>query len=314
MAVAKTQGSGAPVAEGSAASDSALTDGALKGFAAEFEPVLAGLMQPLQGIPRLGEAMAYSLLDGGKRLRPFLLVAVAGLYGVARPSAMRAAAAIEMVHSYSLIHDDLPCMDDDVLRRGRATCHVRYDEATAVLAGDALLTAAFAVLADPRTDADPACRIELVRLLSGAAGARGMVGGQMLDLLAEGEALAQDALERLHGLKTGAMIVCAVECGAVLGRAPAEERAALCEYARLLGLAFQVMDDVLDVSGTAEELGKTPGKDAVAEKSTFVSLLGVDGARAYAGELAARAAAAIETIGGTEQLRAVADYIVRRRA
>ncbi len=289
-------------------------EAALKAFAAEFEPVLADILRPLSDVPRLAEAMGYSLLDGGKRLRPFLLVTVADLYDAPCPSAMRAAAAVEMVHSYSLIHDDLPCMDDDVLRRGRETCHVRYDEATAVLAGDALLTEAFAVLADPRTDADPACRIELVRLLAEAAGARGMVGGQMMDLLAEGEALAQDALERLHGLKTGAMIVCAVECGAVLGRAPVRERTALRDYARLLGLAFQVMDDVLDVSGTAEELGKTPGKDAVAEKSTFVSLLGLEGARAYAGELAARAAGAIETIRGTDQLRAVAAYIVRRRA
>ena len=234
---------------------------------------------------RVYQAMRYSALAPGKRLRPFLVLAGARLFGVARRCALQVAAAIEMVHAYSLVHDDLPAMDDSDLRRGRPTCHKEFDEATAVLAGDGLLTTAFEVLAHSDTHADPAVRCELVAALAAAAGAAGMVGGQMIDLIAEHQLLDIGAITRLQRMKTGALIAFACEAGAILAKAPAEPRTALRGYAHDLGLAFQIADDLLDVEGSAAETGKPVGADAAAGKATFVSILGV-GARARPGRAA----------------------------
>src|SRR6201994_895863 len=231
---------------------------------------------------RVFEAMRYATLAPGKRLRPFLVLASAQLFSVARRSALQVAAAIEMVHTYSLVHDDLPAMDNSDLRRGRATCHKKFDEATAVLAGDGLLTAAFGVLAHPDTHGDPAVRCELVSELATAAGAAGMVGGQMIDLIAEHQGLDIGAITRLQRMKTGALIAFSCEAGAILAKAPGEARIALRGYAHDLGLAFQIADDLLDVEGSAAETGKPVGADAAAGKATFISILGAERARAQA--------------------------------
>jgi farnesyl diphosphate synthase len=263
---------------------------------------------------RVYEAMRYSALAPGKRLRPFLVLAGARLFGIARGCALQVAAAIEMVHAYSLVHDDLPAMDDSDLRRGRPTCHKEFDEATAVLAGDGLLTAAFEVLAHPDTHSDPAVRCELVAALAGAAGAAGMVGGQMIDLIAERQALDIGAITRLQRMKTGALIAFACEAGAILAKAPAEPRIALRGYAHDLGLAFQIADDLLDVEGSAAETGKPVGADAAAGKATFVSILGVGRARAQAELLIRQAVAHLDLFGGrAELLREAARFVISRR-
>jgi farnesyl diphosphate synthase len=263
---------------------------------------------------RVYEAMRYSALAPGKRLRPFLVLAGARLFGIARPCALQVAAAIEMVHAYSLVHDDLPAMDDSDLRRGRPTCHKEFDEATAVLAGDGLLTAAFEVLAHPDTHNDPAVRCELVAALAVAAGAGGMVGGQMIDLIAELQALDIGAITRLQRMKTGALIAFACEAGAILAKAPAEPRIALRGYAHDLGLAFQIADDLLDVEGSAAETGKPVGADAAAGKATFVSILGVGRARAQAELLIRQAVAHLDLFGGrAELLREAARFVISRR-
>lgn len=263
---------------------------------------------------RVYEAMRYSALAPGKRLRPFLVLAGARLFGIARPCALQVAAAIEMVHAYSLVHDDLPAMDDSDLRRGRPTCHKEFDEATAVLAGDGLLTAAFEVLAHPDTHSDPAVRCELVAALAAAAGAAGMVGGQMIDLIAERRTLDIGAITRLQRMKTGALIAFACEAGAILAKAPAEPRIALRRYAHDLGLAFQIADDLLDVEGSAAETGKPVGADAAAGKATFVSILGVGRARAQAELLIRQAVAHLDLFGGrAELLREAARFVISRR-
>jgi farnesyl diphosphate synthase len=263
---------------------------------------------------RVYEAMRYAALSPGKRLRPFLVLAGARLFGVNRQCALQVAAAIEMVHAYSLVHDDLPAMDDSDLRRGRPTCHRQFDEATAVLAGDGLLTAAFGVLAHPDTHGDPAVRCELVAALAGAAGAAGMVGGQMIDLIAERQPLDIGAITRLQRMKTGALIAFSCEAGAMLAKAPAEPRAALRGYAHDLGLAFQIADDLLDVEGSAAETGKPVGADAAAGKATFVSILGVERARAQAGRLVSQATAHLDLFGGrAELLREAARFVISRR-
>jgi farnesyl diphosphate synthase len=265
---------------------------------------------------RVFEAMRYSALAPGKRLRPFLVLASARLFSVARRSALQVAAAIEMVHAYSLVHDDLPAMDDSDLRRGRPTCHKQFDEATAVLAGDGLLTYAFEVLAQPDTHGDPGVRCELVTELARAAGPQGMVGGQMFDLLAENDSsLDIGAITRLQRLKTGALIAFACESGAILGKAAPELRTALRGYAHDLGLAFQIADDLLDVEGTAEETGKPVGSDAAAGKATFVSILGLDRARAQADLLVRQAIAHLDLFEEkAELLRQAARFVVDRRA
>jgi farnesyl diphosphate synthase len=263
---------------------------------------------------RVYEAMRYSALAPGKRLRPLLVLAGARLFGVHRRSALQVAAAIEMVHAYSLIHDDLPAMDNSDLRRGRPTSHKEFDEATAILAGDGLLTMAFEVLAHPDTHGDPAVRCELVTALATAAGPAGMVGGQMIDLIAEKQALDIGAITRLQRMKTGALIAFSCEAGAVLAKAAGELRIALRGYAHDLGLAFQIADDLLDVEGSAAETGKPVGADAAAGKATFVSILGVERARAQGELLVGQAVAHLDLFEQrAELLRQIARFVVSRR-
>jgi len=264
---------------------------------------------------RVYEAMRYSALSPGKRLRPLLVLASSQLFGVARRSALQVAAAVEMVHAYSLIHDDLPAMDNSDLRRGRPTNHRQFDEATAVLAGDGLLTMAFEILADPDTHGDAAVRVELVGTLASAAGAAGMVGGQMIDLIAEKQRLDIGAITRLQRMKTGALIAFSCEAGAILAKAASELRLALRGYAHDLGLAFQIADDLLDVEGSAAEIGKPVGADAAAGKATFVSILGIERARAQAELLINQAVAHLDLFEErAELLRQVARFVVNRRS
>jgi farnesyl diphosphate synthase len=288
---------------------------ALVAATTEIESALdAHLALPEGPEARVVEAMRYATLDGGKRMRPFLVLQSASLFSVATSSALRAAVAIEMVHCYSLVHDDLPAMDDDDLRRGRPTVHKKFDDATAILAGDALLTRAFRVLGDAATHGDPAVRADLVVALADAAGAAGMVGGQMLDLLAEKTPLDIGGITRLQRLKTGALIAFSAEAGAILGKAPVPARLALRAYAHDLGLAFQIADDLLDAEGTEEEVGKKTGKDAARNKATFVSLLGAERARSQARMLAEQAAKHLDLFAEkADLLRDVARWVVDRR-
>ncbi len=289
---------------------------ALSTTAADVNDTLALLLQ-INDDPeaRLIEAMRYSSLDGGKRIRPFLVVASAGLFNVDRASALRTAAAIEMVHCYSLVHDDLPAMDDDDLRRGRATCHKKFDEATAILAGDALLTRAFEVLADDKTHASSKIRADLVLALAHAAGPEGMVGGQMLDLVAAHHTLNMPEITRLQRMKTGMLIAASCAAGAILGKATVGARNALHAYAHDLGLAFQMVDDLLDVEGDEQILGKGAGKDADAGKATFVSLLGAKRAREQAEMLAVQAGEHLDLFDKkADPLRQLANFVVKRTA
>ena len=264
---------------------------------------------------RLMDAMRYATLGGGKRIRPFMGLSSARLFNVAESCALRVAAAVEMVHCYSLVHDDLPAMDDDELRRGRPTCHVAFDEATAILAGDALLTKAFELLAEPATHSDPTVRCDLVVALSRAIGADGMVGGQMLDLVAQHHALEMPEVTRLQRMKTGMLIAFACESGAILGKAPEPVRHALHAYAHDLGLAFQIADDLLDVEGDEKEVGKKTGKDRHAGKATFVSLMGVERARSQARMLTDQAIQHLESFAEkADPLRDLARFVIERRA
>lgn len=272
------------------------------------------LLPPVDGPEnRLIEAMRYSTLDGGKRLRPFFVMQTSRLFNVAESAAIRVAAAIEMVHCYSLVHDDLPAMDDDDLRRGRPTCHKAFDEATAILAGDALLTKAFEVVAGPNTHSDPQVRCELVWELATASGAAGMVGGQIFDLRAHELDMDVQAVTRLQNLKTGRLIGFSCEAGAVLGKAPRQLRNALKAYAHDLGLAFQIADDLLDVEGDPSQVGKGLHKDADAGKATFVSLLGIDRARAQAEMLSEQAVRHLDCFDEkADLLREAARFVVER--
>lgn len=262
---------------------------------------------------RLFQAMRYATIGGGKRLRPLLVAAVAGMFGVDRSVAVRVGCAIEAIHAYSLIHDDLPCMDNDAMRHGKPTLHLAYDEATAVLAGDALHALAFEILSDPALIGDPFTRIELVRTLAIASGAFGMAGGQMMDMVAETTDFDLPTVSRLQQLKTGALLCAAVEMGAILGKLPAEGRATLRAYARDIGLAFQIVDDLLDHEGDEAAAGKALRKDEAAGKQTFVSLLGVDRARSQARLLVDQAIALLGSHGEeAELLRAIARFIVDR--
>ncbi|MDW7551604.1 polyprenyl synthetase family protein [Azospirillum brasilense] len=284
-------------------------------MAADVERAILHLL-PTTDLPesRVLEAMRYGCLNGGKRLRPFLVCQSAALFGVNPDCALRVAVAVEFVHSYSLVHDDLPAMDDGDLRRGQPTVHRKFDEATAILAGDGLLTYAFEVLADPATHEDPNVRCQLVAALAKAAGPHGMVGGQMLDLIAEHETFDLGTTTRLQRMKTGDMIAFSCEAGGILGKAPPPQRLALRAYAHDLGLAFQIVDDLLDVEGTEAETGKSVGRDAEAGKSTFVSILGQDRARSQAAMLAVQAKAHLEIFEGrADILKAVADFVVARR-
>lgn len=263
---------------------------------------------------RLFQAMRYGALGGGKRLRPFFVLASAGLFNVAEAAAARVAAAVEFVHAYSLIHDDLPAMDDDDLRRGQPTLHRKFDEATAILAGDALQALAFEVLADPATHGDPAVRCELVRGLAVAAGAHGMVGGQMLDLAAGDRSFGIGEITRLQRMKTGELIAFACTAGAVLGKAAEPSRHALQAYAHDLGLAFQIADDLIDAEGSQAEAGKAVGKDRNRGKATFVDILGLERARAQARMLADQAGKHLEIFEQkADLLRQAAQFVVGRR-
>ena len=264
---------------------------------------------------RLVSAMRYAVLGGGKRLRGFLVMEAASLFGVSETCAARAAASVEMLHAYSLVHDDLPAMDDDDLRRGKPSTHRAYDEATAILAGDALQARAFEVLTEPDTHSDPQARCELVAALAAAVGPRGMAGGQMIDMLAEGRTLDAAEITRLQALKTGRLIQYSAEAGAILGRAAPQQRHLLAAYGRDLGAAFQIADDLLDAEGSAAETGKATGKDAVAGKATMVAVLGADSARIHATMLSEQAAAHLDGFGAAAHaLRALARYVVERRS
>jgi len=258
-------------------------------------------------------AMEYALMAGGKRVRPFLVMRSACLFGVGENSALMVAAAVECAHTYSLIHDDLPCMDDDDLRRGQPSTHKKFDEATAVLAGDALLTLAFEILSHEDTHPDPRVRCELIAALSRALGANGMVGGQMFDLLAENQDLSQVRITRLQQMKTGALIVFSAEAGAILGKAEARGRQAIKGYAHDIGLAFQIVDDLLDEGGDSEDIGKTAGKDAEAGKATLVSLFGVERARTQAQMLIDQAMQHLDAFDEkADALRSLAQFVISR--
>ncbi|QNP49645.1 polyprenyl synthetase family protein [Diaphorobacter aerolatus] len=261
----------------------------------------------------LGESMRYAVLDGGKRLRPLLVLAAADAVQGLRDAALRAACAAELIHAYSLVHDDMPCMDNDVLRRGKPTVHVRFGEAEALLAGDALQALAFEFLT-PDEGVPPAMQATLCRLLARAAGAEGMAGGQAIDLASVGKALTEDQLSRMHRLKTGALLQACVMMGAACADTTPAARKALLEYGAIIGLAFQVVDDILDVVADSQTLGKTAGKDAASDKPTYVSLLGLERAQQLAEELRAKAHAALAQSGlaDTRALTALADALVRR--
>lgn len=269
---------------------------------------------PASGEAKVMEAMRYSALGGGKRLRPFLTVQTAKLFGVNPDAAIMTAAAIEFVHVYSLIHDDLPAMDNDDFRRGKPSNHKQFGEAAAILAGDALLTYAFEVLANQKVHADAAVRCELIRSVARAAGVRGMVGGQMMDLDAEHKELTVEEVIRLQRLKTGEMFAVSCEAGAILGKAPEQLRARLQRYAHDIGLAFQITDDLLDVESTQSETGKTVRKDKTQGKATLVSMLGIDRAREQANTLAAQALNHLSAFDErADALRELAKFVVNRK-
>lgn len=262
----------------------------------------------------LGDAMRYAVLDGGKRLRPLLVLAASEAVGGNADAALRAGCAVELIHAYSLVHDDMPCMDNDVLRRGKPTVHVQFGEATALLAGDALQALAFELLAPADAGIPDAVQARLCRLLALAAGHAGMAGGQAIDLAAVGRSLTEDQLRQMHRLKTGALLQASVMMGAACGEAAPAAAQGLAGYGRALGLAFQVVDDILDVTADSATLGKTAGKDAAQDKPTYVSLLGLERARTYAAELLGQARASLATSGlaDTRALRALAEMVVHR--
>ena len=264
----------------------------------------------------LGEAMRYAVLDGGKRLRPLLVLAAAEAVQGHADAALRAACAAELIHAYSLVHDDMPCMDNDVLRRGKPTVHVQFGEAQALLAGDALQAFAFELLTPEGDAVPPAMQADLCRLLACAAGAHGMAGGQAIDLASVGKPLAEPELRAMHRLKTGALLQGSVRMGAACASdVPTAARKALDNYGAAIGLAFQVVDDILDVTADSAALGKTAGKDAAADKPTYVSLLGLAAAQALADELRAQAHGALDASGlrDVSRLRALADLVVNRK-
>ncbi len=268
----------------------------------------------IRGEERLLDAIRYSTLGGGKRLRPFLAVSSAQLFGVSIDAAIETAAAIEFIHTYSLIHDDLPAMDDDDMRRGKPSCHKQFDEATAILAGDGLLTYAFQVLASPKIHSDPSVRCELISALAQAAGNFGMVGGQMMDLQAENKTLSVDEIIRLQRLKTGELFAVSCEAGAILGKAPGMMRNLLRAYAHDMGLAFQITDDLLDVEGTRQETGKGVRKDSAAGKATLVSVMGVERAREHAQILIQQSISHLSVFDKkADNLRQLAEYVISRK-
>ncbi|HCE10259.1 MAG TPA: geranyl transferase [Oxalobacteraceae bacterium] len=293
----------------------------MKSVQAAMEQALMSCLPPAVQVPaRLHEAMRYAALDGGKRVRPLLAFAAGELFDAEAGALARAAAAVEMIHAYSLVHDDMPCMDDDALRRGKATVHVQYDEATALLTGDALQAQAFLVLSETDSLNDPARQLAMMRLLAHAAGSLGMCGGQAIDLASVGVTLSLAELEQMHRLKTGALLRAAVLLGALCGKTlDQRETAALEAYADAIGLAFQVVDDVLDATADSATLGKTAGKDAADNKPTYVSILGLEPSRALAARLCDDAHHALVPFGTqlgnkAQRLRELADLIVQRKA
>ncbi|MDG1020704.1 MAG: polyprenyl synthetase family protein [Emcibacteraceae bacterium] len=291
-----------------------LAQKSLKDFASVIENKMLSLLPVSEGREEnVIEAMRYALLAGGKRLRPFLVVQSAALFSIDNESALRVAAAIECVHTYSLIHDDLPAMDDDNMRRGLPTTHKKYDDATAILAGDALLTLAFEILSDEKTHSDAEIRCDLILALSRAIGAKGMVGGQMIDLKAENQSLQQDEIIRMQHMKTGELIIFSCEVGAILAKVSDDRRMALKKYAENIGLAFQIVDDLLDIEGNSEDIGKTAGKDIEAGKATLVSFKGVEEARALADELINNAVSHMDVFDEkSEVLKSLAKFVINR--
>ncbi len=289
---------------------------ALSDAAAQVNAAMTDLLPapaPIYG--RVQEAMRYAVFVGGKRLRPFLILEGARLFGAGRAQALRAAAAIEMLHTYSLVHDDLPCMDDDDLRRGQPTVHKKFDEATAVLAGDGLLTHAFEVLADPATHPSAEVRCRLIAALARAGGSDGMIGGQMMDIVAAEHSFGPDQVIELQRMKTGALFEFSCEAGPILGEATPEDRQRLRDYARDIGLAFQISDDLIDVTSTAEQAGKAVGKDQDKGKATLVSIHGVEGARQEAHRLAVHAAELLAPYGReADALRALPFMLIDRQS
>lgn len=282
-------------------------------FAPKVSP--AATTGHVRGEETILEAMRYSTLGGGKRLRPFLTICASSLFGVSLDSAIETAAAIEFIHTYSLVHDDLPAMDNDDLRRGKPSCHKAFGEAAAILAGDGLLTYAFQVLSSHRTHADPAVRCELISALAQASGCWGMVGGQMMDLEAENKALSLEEIIRLQRLKTGELFAVSCEAGAILGKAPGMMRNLLRAYAHDMGLAFQITDDLLDVEGTRTSVGKTVRKDKIVGKATLVSILGVDRAREHAQILTKQAISHLDVFDKkADNLRALAEFVISRKS
>lgn len=287
---------------------------ALKAIAEDIDDSFDRLL-PLPGDPRnrLVEAMRYATMGGGKRIRPLLVTATAAMFGVSHEAAVRVGTAIEAIHVYSLIHDDLPCMDDDAIRHGKPTVHKAFDDAAAVLAGDALHDFAFELLSDPATSGDPFVRIELIRTLAAASGMNGMCGGQMMDIVAETERFDLPTVTRLQQLKTGALLAASVEMGAILGHVTIEARTPLRGYARDIGLAFQIADDLLDLEGDEAAAGKALRKDDVQGKQTFLSLLGPDRAREQARRLVEQAVDLLQSYGPeADLLRELARFIVER--
>ena len=288
---------------------------------ARFEGVLQELLPRAEAAPqRLHQAMRYAVLNGGKRVRPLLAFAAGELTGADVARVNIAAAAVELIHAYSLVHDDMPCMDDDVLRRGKPTCHVQYDEATALLVGDSLQTLAFQLLAEHRLSGDAERQLEMIKLLAVASGSRGMAGGQAIDLASVGKSLTLPELEFMHIHKTGALIRAAIllgaHCGSVSPAQPvsAEQLAKLDRFGKLVGLAFQVVDDVLDCEADTATLGKTAGKDADSDKPTYVTLMGIQGARTMAQQLHREALESLAGFGAAAQrLRELTDFIVLRK-
>lgn len=286
----------------------------MSGVQSRIEQVLdtnlpAGSIAP----QRLHAAMRYAALGGGKRVRPLLAFAAGELTGANIEAVEIVAGAIECIHVYSLVHDDMPCMDDDILRRGKPTVHVEYDEATALLVGDALQTQAFCLLAEHLPHIKAEVSLELIKIIAHAAGSRGMAGGQAIDLAAVGKSMSRAELEVMHVHKTGALIRASVLCGALCGQLQEEQRNALDHYAKTVGLLFQVVDDILDAQSDTATLGKTAGKDAMANKPTYVSVLGLTEAKQFADELAERANSSLAELGGgAQRLRELTDYIVNR--
>lgn len=290
-------------------------DETIKETAALVESALDGFLPPGEGpLGRVVDAMRHGALDGGKRLRPFLLIAAADMFDAPRARSVRAGCAVEMIHCYSLIHDDLPAMDDSDLRRGRPSVHKAFDEATAILAGDALLTQAFEILAEKETHPNAEVRCALALELARASGKIGMVGGQMIDIYAEQKNFDLAGIEELQRLKTGALIRFSAVGGGIIGEASAAEVSALAAYAEDLGLAFQIVDDILDATADAETLGKPAGQDAEMDKATFIKLLGMDGAKSKAAELVERCKAHLDRFGArAEPLKGAADFVFKRK-